>query len=213
MTVEISKIELMYFQNKIIGWGSENFRSFTWRYSNNKWHCLVAEIMLQRTRAEQVEPIYKELVAKYEKPQDWLNNPDMHTFTSLGLPDRANQFLKLNKIIAINELPATKVDLMKLPGVGEYIASAFLSLHLGKRAFLIDSNIVRVYGRFFGFNTDGETRRKKWFNELADRLTPTKNHRNYNYAIIDFSREVCKPRPLCNLCPVKRKCKFFATTI
>ena len=209
MCNEISDTDIKYFRAKIIKWGRTNFRNFPWRYSDNKWHCLAAEIMLQRTKAEQVEPVYVEFIRKYEKPENWLDDPDAVTFNNLGLPERNKQFLSLNRIIAGNEIPDNKVDLLKLPGVGDYIASAFLSLHLGMRASLIDSNIVRVYGRYFGLNTNAETRRKIWLIELADRITPKRNHRCFNYALIDFSREICKTRSNCRICTIKRKCNYF----
>jgi A/G-specific adenine glycosylase len=57
---------------------------------------------------------------------------------------------------------------------GSYIASAYRSLHLRERDFIIDSNVIRLYGRFFGFSTDSETRRKRSFLELADRATPAR---------------------------------------
>lgn len=209
MFSEISDIKINYFKGKMLKWGHNNFRNFPWRYSSNKWHCLVAEIMLQRTKAEQVEPVYIEFIKKYIKPQEWFDDPNAFTFANLGLPERNRQFLSLNRIIAGNEIPDNKADLLKLPGVGDYIASAFLSLHLGIRAFLIDSNIVRVYGRFFGLDTNAETRRKKWLIELADRITPKRNHRSFNYALIDFSRDICKKRPDCRICTIKRKCNYF----
>ena len=60
--------------------------------------------------------------------------------------------LDLNSLL---EFFDNKIDLLKLPGVGEYIASAFRSFHFGKREFIIDSNVVRLYGRFYGWRNTG----------------------------------------------------------
>jgi len=199
---------MQWFRKEVMNWGQDNFYRFPWRFAKNKWHCLVAEIMLQRTRAEQVEPVYVKFTDRYKNPQDYLVDLGMNVFTNLGLPERERQFLLLNKIINENGIPDKKDDLLKLPGIGDYIASAFLSLHLGIRAFLIDSNVVRLYGRFFGFATDSETRRKKWFREFADKMTPSRNHRTYNYALIDFSRQICKSRPECQICPIRKRCSY-----
>jgi len=200
------------FQKRILEWGLENFTHYPWRSTTNEWHALVAEIMLQRTKADQVEPVYVDFVRLYDSPKDFLDNP-VNVFSRLGLPARNEQLIELNRIIAARGLPHTRVDLLQLPGIGEYTAAAFLSLHCGIRDTLIDSNIVRVYGRFFGFCTDTETRRKKWFKQLAERITPTKNYKEFNYALIDFSRNVCKVRPAHNACPVKERCHTFISDL
>jgi len=203
--------DIDYFRTRVLRWGRQNFEHFPWRSTANKWHALVAEIMLQRTKADQVEPVYVDFVGLYDSPKDFLDNP-VNVFSRLGLSARNEQFREFNRKIAERGIPSTKADLLQLPGIGEYIASAFLSLHCGVRETLIDSNIVRVYGRFFGFTTDAETRRKKWFRQLADRVTPMGNHKAFNYALIDFSRNVCKLRPDHSACPVRERCCFFLAT-
>lgn len=200
---------IKYFRKNISTWGQNNFTNFPWRLTKNKWYALVAEIMLQRTKAEQVEPVYFQFISNYKTPLDYLNDTGANIFKNLGLMERNNNLISLNKFILENGIPDDKEQLLNLPGVGDYIASAFLSLHLDIRSFLIDSNIVRVYGRFFGFETGPETRRKKWIKELANNITPKKKHRNYNYALIDFSREICKPKPNCEICPVRKKCTYY----
>lgn len=164
--------------------------------------------MLQRTRAKQVLPLYRRLVDKYQSPEDWLADPEPLSPSCLGLPIRGDQYRKLNRIIAVRGFPTTRQEMLELPGVGEYIASAMLTFHLGHRAKIIDANVVRFYGRFLGFETHGETRRKKWFIELCEQLTPRRAHRAYNYALLDFSRSICTPRPRCPECPLRRKCAY-----
>lgn len=207
--IEISETKFEFFKRRILGWAKVNFKGFPWRDTENKWHALIAEIMLQRTRAEQVVNVYENFTKKYINPREFLLNNEENIFKSLGLPERNTSLKKLNEILVDSEIPATKNELIKLPGVGDYIASAMLSLHLNKRAAIIDSNVVRIYGRYFGFETNGETRRKKWFIELAELITPSRAFRKYNYGIIDFTREICKPKPLCLSCPLKKKCSFL----
>ena len=199
--------QIRYFRSKILAWGVCHFRDFPWRFCNNRWHCLVAEVMLQRTRAEQVLPVFREFAEKYAHPALYLADPLANVFLRLGLSQRDERFRALASAVALHGLPDTEARLLQLPCVGDYIASAFLSLHLGIRAPLIDSNIVRAYGRFFGFETDPETRRKRWLRQLAEEVTPRRKHREYNYALIDFSRDICKHRPDCGNCPVRRQCR------
>jgi A/G-specific adenine glycosylase len=59
MPFELDSQHTKYFKTKLIRWGQSNFADFPWRNPHKKWYCLVAEIMLQRTKAEQVVPVYR----------------------------------------------------------------------------------------------------------------------------------------------------------
>jgi len=210
LTNRIPDNKIKYFKRTILNWGRHNFTNFPWRYTDNKWHALVAELMLQRTKAEQVLPVYLLFCKNYASPKDY-SSSNSSPFQSLGLHWRENNLYMLADILSHHEIPLNKDQLLLLPGIGDYIASAFLSLHTGKRVRIIDSNVVRLYGRFFGFTTDGETRRKDWFIQLAEKITPLRAFKDFNYAVIDFTRMVCKPRPLCSKCILTRKCSFYNT--
>lgn len=200
-----------YFRKKLVKWEKENFVKFPWRFCTNKWHCLAVEIMLQRTKAEQVVPVFIDFCIKYPKPENYYNDKSANIFNSLGLQQRNKEFILLSKYLINNQIPDKKEELLELPGVGEYVASAYLSLHKNKRSVIIDSNVVRLYARFFGFEYNGETRRKKWFIELAEELTPHRTFYFYNYGLLDLPRNVCKTKPVCNVCPLKLKCVYHNT--
>lgn len=105
--------------------------------------------------------------------------------------------------------PETLSGLVELPGVGPYAAAAYLSFHRNKRAVIIDSNVVRLLSRVFGFAANREIRRKPWLFELADSLTPRRAFRDYNYAVLDLAMRVCRTKPLCGACPIaSRGCEF-----
>ncbi len=191
---------------KILEWRKTNCYNFPWRNTKNFWHALVAEIMLQRTKAEQVMPVFNEFCLKYKTPSDYVREQNCKMFERLGLKWRAKELYRLAEILAERGIPSKKEELIKLPGVGEYIASAFRSLHLDQFDVIIDSNVVRLYGRYYGFRTDGETRRKKWFKEIAELITPKKEFRDYNYGLIDFTRTICKQRPICSRCSLFSFC-------
>ena len=106
-------------------------------------------------------------------------------------------------------IPCDVSNLRELPGVGPYAASAYLSLHRGLRVPILDSNIVRFYGRFFDFETGPETRRNKMVLELAERITPKRKYKDFNYGLIDFTRLICKPKPNHETCPIANRCKYY----
>lgn len=204
----INASEVKYLSSKILIWGNQNIAKYPWRTTQNKWHAIAAEIMLQRTNADQVLPVFLSFRKAYKSPISYLNAGSPNIFVNLGLSWRIIVFRKLARILTTIPIPSKKDELLLLPGVGPYISSAYRSLHLGVRDYIIDANVVRLYGRFFGFGTNNETRRKKWFGELADIITPKYKFRAFNYGLIDFTRAICKPYPLCLKCALHNKCAF-----
>lgn len=204
-----SESEAISFTEAIVTWAQHNYADYPWRNTTNRWHALVAEIMLQRTGAEQVQPVYKTFCDRYKIPRDYFLYADGTVFNSLGLKWRERKLLELAEALFEKDIPEDREQLLKLPGVGDYIAAAYRSLHLGLYDIIVDSNIVRLYGRYFGFETDGETRRKKHLKELATYLTPVSNHTIYNYGLIDFTRLICRPKPFCRSCPLNVMCFFY----
>jgi A/G-specific adenine glycosylase len=101
-----------------------------------------------------------------------------------------------------NRIPTDPAELVKLPGVGNYVAAAWLSFHNNTCAVLIDANIVLWLCRLILYPMDGETRRKAWLREMADDFTPEEDWKQYNYAVLDFTMEICGRVPQCEVCPV-----------
>jgi len=172
---------------------------------------LVAEILLQRTRAMSVARIWPDLVSRYPDPQSLANATATELedlLGSLGLLWRIPLLIQLAKHVAEHGgIPKDKSELMKLPGVGEYVASAYLSLHRNKRHSIVDSNVVRWICRLTGNEECGaETRRAKWMLNLAESLTPRTTFKDYNYAVLDLTMNVCKKTPSCTHCPVSGFC-------
>ena len=89
--------------------------------------------------------------------------------------------------------------------------SIFIIDSKGERIPIVDSNVVRFYGRFFSFNTGPETRREKRILQLAEHITPKRAFRDFNYALIDFTRAICRPKPCHKVCPIARKCLFVSS--
>ncbi|WP_166000829.1 hypothetical protein [Bacillus sp. Cs-700] len=212
MKFEITSKKVNTIQLEITRWGEIHFSKFPWRDTDNLWHALVAEIMLQRTNAHQVIPAYLKFIENYESPYSYLSDQSSNVFENLGLRWREKVLKNLAiELTNLGFIPEEKQELLNLPGVGDYIAAAYRSLHLNNPDTIIDSNVVRLYGRLFGFKTTPETRRKQLFKELAERMTPDSDHRLYNYGMIDLTREICKYKPDCKVCPLQSECKYYKT--
>jgi len=200
-------------REKILKWGKDNYQDFLWRKTKNSFHALIAEVMLQRTRAEQVQPIYISFIESYPNIQAAeREEPEKirQLLNSLGLKWRIEKILELIRVLAESgKVPSNRNALLRLPGVGPYVTNAFLSLFSNQKAALIDSNAVRLWARLFGYETDADTRKRKWFIDFANKITPEKDFKNFNYAVLDFTRSICKPTPICKKCPLQSYCLYF----
>lgn len=207
--MEIKDTDILYFRRKLLKWGKENKFNFVWRDVDNLWHALVAEIMLQRTRSDVVEPEFIKFINDYPTPQNYLIKEQPETFKNLGLPGREQIIKEIAEVLKEKKHLKEKRDLLSIKGVGNYTAAAVRSMYFNVRDTIVDGNVVRVYSRFFGFKRSPKLYTDKSFFEFADRVTPKINFRMFNYSLLDFGREICSPIPKCGICPLKRKCDYY----
>lgn len=169
-------------------------------------------MLLQRTRASKVAAIYPVYAQRYPTPALLAKAPSdevAELLHPLGLHWRTASLRELARSLAAQpELPRTLEQLRDLPGVGQYVAAAYLSLHRATRAVPIDANIVRWLCRMTGRQMNGETRRAKWVSELGNSLTPKRAFRAYTYAALDFTMSICGKKPRCGECPLRQHCAY-----
>lgn len=190
-------------------------RKFLWRTGPSPYKVMIAEFMLQRTKAEQVDPVYKKFLQQYpyiiSLSKAKFKSVEKYTAT-LGRHNRAPNFINAAKYI-VNELngkfPETREALLKIPGVGDYVAGAIMAVCFNNADYVIDSNVARFINRFHGLNLSGEIRRKKIIINNAIELFKVKDQRQFLFAFLDFTALVCKPiTPICVECSLNKKCKF-----
>ncbi len=214
-TIDIEhNIDLAAFYKDLEDWG--HFRSFPWRFTASPYHILMAEIMLHRTQASQVAPIYERFIASYPDIPSLSHAPreEIHDILySLGLRWRVDLIIdmvrQINKDFA-GQIPQEKADLLSLPGVSEYIASAVRCFAYNLPDAIIDTNTVRVTGRIFGLEIKDSSRRNPLFRKLIYNLLDLEHPRSYNFALLDLASEVCikAQRPSCELCPIQKYCLY-----
>lgn len=213
-----SQENVSLFRNKIIQWFYGNKRTFPWRQTRDPFRLLIAEIMLRRTKADQVKPVYKSLFNDYpdcEAMAKAKNRKLEPILYPLGLKWRIPAFTLVARELKEKfqcKVPRTRKELTALPGVGEYVAGAVLSIAYNKKEWIVDSNIVRLFKRYFGIKTSKEGRRDKHVIEIAKIYASGKNPRKANMAILDFTALICTPRtPTHEKCPLKRSCYYILT--
>ncbi|MBL7083864.1 MAG: DNA glycosylase [Candidatus Aminicenantes bacterium] len=213
-----SVANIRLFRNKLIHWFNRNKRTYPWRETRDPFKVLIAEMMLRRTKADQVKSVYEKLFSEY---------PDLESLASaenkklenilypLGLKWRTPAFGLVAKDVREKyqcKVPETREELSELPGVGEYVAGAVLSVAYGKKEWIVDSNIVRLFRRYFGIKTSKEGRRDKHVIEMAKIYALGRNPRKFNLAILDFTALVCTPKnPKCDKCTLKRNCHYVCS--
>lgn len=190
-------------------------RDFAWRNYNQPYRVLIAEFMLQRTKAEQVEPVYKQFLKQYPTVQK-LSRAKSKSITKyiskLGLHWRFKHFMESSKFLVKNYngiFPNTQKKLLAIPGVGDYVAGAICAVCFNTADYVIDSNIARLINRYYGLELSGEIRRKKEIIDRAKKIFNYENQRELLFSILDFTALVCKPiNPDCSSCVLRKNCKF-----
>lgn len=211
-----SKEKIKKLRRKLIIWFKKNARKYPWRETEDPFKVLIAEMMLRRTRADQVVPVYETLFKSYPDIKRILSakNSDFEkVLYPLGLMWRIPAFKKVALEIKQkfnNKVPSNRKDLLSLTGVGEYVAGAVLSIAFNKKEWIVDSNIVRLFRRYFNISTSKEGRRDKHVIEMAKIYANCSNPKKANLAILDFTALVCKPmKPECQKCILASDCIFY----
>jgi len=195
--------------------GETCYQDFPWRKTKILFHALVAEMFLQRTKANQVIKVYYNFTEKYKTPLDILNDKSKShrkILKPLGLHWRIQFFETMCRQLVEDyncTIPDDKKELMELAGIGDYVASAYLSFQLQKPEPLIDSNTVRFVSRYFGIEKNQESRRNKEFKSIIKKLLPNRKANKFNYSFLDFTMMICGPKPICKKCMLNKRCKYY----
>ena len=202
------------FQKSLLGWYQEKGRDLPWRKTDNPYHILVSEVMLQQTPVERVLPKYKEWLEKYPSFKILAKAPlaDVKKeWYPLGYNIRPVRLHRIAKEVTDNlggRLPSCEEDLLKLKGIGRYTAGAILSFAYREEAPILDTNVKRVLERVFLWKREAKPSQ---FWVLAEALLPGKGKTyDFNQALMDFGALQCTARkPKCSTCPMKKTCIFY----
>jgi A/G-specific adenine glycosylase len=102
------------------------------------------------------------------------------------------------------QVPSDDSELRALPGVGVYTARAVRSFGFGEDVAAVDTNGVRVLARAVA----GSRLTATAAFALGDRLVPRAGSWEFNQSMFDLGATVCRARPDCGLCPLRRQCAW-----
>ncbi len=143
------------FRSEILGYYRENGRSFPWRETDDPYHLLISEVMLQQTQTSRVIGKFTEFVAAFPDIQTLAEAPlkdVLQAWQGLGYNRRALALQNAAKEIMEKHdgrVPPDTEILQTLPGVGHYTAGAIVAIAFDKPAVFVDTNIRAVYHWFF----------------------------------------------------------------
>jgi A/G-specific adenine glycosylase len=204
---------------KILYWYDNNKRSLPWRIrcsaKKKEYFTLVSEFMLQQTQVKTVIPYFNNFlinIPNFESLAKVSEAKLLKYWQGLGYYSRAKNLKKSAKMIINNyngRLPNNFEELKKLPGVGDYTASAILAIVFNQKIIPLDGNIERVLKRILSLKTEEEIKKenlhkqKKIFG-LASRSN------DYAQAFMEMGALLCKPKsPYCVKCPITKNCLSF----
>jgi len=205
------------FRRQLLSWYRKNGRDLPWRKTDDPYHILVSEIMLQQTQVDRVLPKYREWLDKYPSFEALADAPSddvTKTWYPLGYNVRPKRLQSIAREAVERfggELPSDQETLLSFKGIGAYTAGAIRSFAFGERAAILDTNVARVLLRIFigrGDVKQHAMRRRLW--RLSEVMVPHRHVFDFNQALMDFGATVCVARkPACTICPMQRICAAF----
>ncbi len=215
MVTQAAKIK--FLQETLLEWYKVSGRHFPWRNKSiSNYQKVIAEVLLQRTKAETVAKFYTKFIVDFpnwrslaeadlKDIETYLIPIGLYRQRSVRLQDLAKEMVKRN-----GRLPTDRAELESIPFMGQYIANAVELVIFNQPSPLIDVNMARVIERLFGPRKTADIRYDPYLQELSYKLVGHNNAKHINWAILDFAATVCKARlPLCKICALKKECKYF----
>ena len=207
----------MYNTNNILlKWYDANKRILPWRDYNEPYNIWLSEVMLQQTQVKTVIPYYIKWISKFPTLKSVAEsglNSLLKLWEGLGYYSRCRNFHKASQIVMEKYKGVVPNDyklFQELPGVGDYIASAVLSIAYNKKYPAIDANLKRVISRYLGIKKLTKRNTIRIHNQLNKMLINGRPG-DINQALMDVGSLICKVNNVfCIKCPLINKCKGYS---
>jgi len=204
----------MHQYNKLLNWYYKKNIIMPWRDDTNPYRIWISEIMLQQTQVKTVIPYYNKWMKQYPTIKKLSNaslDDLLYLWQGLGYYNRVQFIHKSARIIQNSfngQIPNSYNDLIKLNGIGDYTASAILSIAFNQYMVPVDGNIKRIISRVYTYNNSSN--KLDIYKEHAKKLINKDKIGDSVQALMDLGRIICKPNlPLCPLCPIHKYCLSY----
>ena len=204
---------------KILKWYDLNKRSLPWRKKlspqKKQYYTLVSEFMLQQTQVVTVVPYFNRFIKKIHSLKKLANVKEkklIKLWEGLGYYSRARNLKKTAQVVIKKfkgKLPDNFDDLVLLPGIGHYTASAILAIAFNKPYIPLDGNVQRVLKRYLYLKKDKEIEKDSLSQKKAVFGISSRSN-DYAQALMELGALICKPNnPVCFQCPISKNCKSY----
>ena len=145
--------EIQHLRRRLVAWYRAHRRPLPWRNTTNPYPVWISEVMLQQTTVNTVIPFYRRFMERFPDVQD-LARADLQDvlmiWEGLGYYARARNLHRAARIVRDHHgsvVPADVTAFRNLPGVGDYIAAAVMSIAFDQPYAVVDGNVKRVLAR------------------------------------------------------------------
>jgi endonuclease-3 len=170
---------------------------------------LVATILAAQAQDERINEVTRVLFAKYRSPADYAAAPAGVLERDIKATGFFNQKAKSLRAMARGlleefggEVPSDMDGLTRLHGVGRKTASIVLGAAFGVPAVAVDRHVERVADRLrldrAGPDIEASLRA----------IYPKKDWIKATWCFVLHGRRICRPTPLCPICPIIDLCPY-----
>ncbi len=178
----------------------------------NPFTLVVAVALSAQATDVGVNKATKHLFAMADNPKDMLKLGEekvRELIKTIGLyRNKAKNVIGLSKMLLTEfngEVPQSRDDLIRLPGVGRKTANVVLNVAFGQPTIAVDTHIFRV-GNRTGM-APGKT--PDQVEDVLMRVTPTEFLQHAHHWLILHGRYTCVARkPRCYLCRISKLCRY-----
>ena len=203
---------------ELLAWLETEGRIFPWRLTRDPWKVYIAEILLQRTRANAVANVYVPFFTRFPGPEA-IRRSDPEEIRKIVDPlgfgnQRTRTLADVARILGEDHndrVPESLEELQRPWRVGAYSARATLLFAFDHPFALVDANIARVTQRVFGYEMPDQPHKSDRLYQFLDALMPSDPSvcRAVNLAYLDLGDGVCvASSPKCDLCPLASGCQY-----
>jgi len=203
-------------RGKLLEWHSIHGRHhLPWRKTHDPYVVLVSEFMLQQTTVATVKSRFDSWMHRFPTLSSLAKASEesvIQEWQGLGYYSRARRLHDAAQTIIERHdgvVPTTLEALRKLPGIGEYTASAILAFAYNLPAIVLDTNVSRVVARWNNLRLPIDSSNGKLvLKQLARNFFGNGESGNMASALMDLGATICVAgHPSCEKCPLMRSCQ------
>ena len=205
---------LSTIQHTLLDWYAREGRDLPWRRTRDPYAILVSELMLQQTQVDRVIPKWETWLAQFPTIEALANAPTsdvIRAWSGLGYNRRAINLQRLAQAVVAahgGRVPDDVAELKALPGIGPYTAGAVAAFAHNRPVAMVDVNIRRLLHRLFvGAEVPDFHIPEAAIWALARASVPAGRSADWHQSLMDLGATICRPRPLCDRCPVRAWCR------